>query len=219
MAGFCADVWAETARTRDAIDELPFVRGLGDGTLDRDRFSYYMTQDALYLRGFARALASAAAKAGNGEEIAFFAKAAYDAIVVESALHEGAVGRVADEATASPTCNAYTSYVLSVAHTQGYPELVAAVLPCFWVYADVGERLMAKAGDLSGHPYGEWIATYADEEFARATERVKAIADQLAERADGTTVAGMREAFVRATTYEWMFWDAAWRREEWAYST
>lgn len=217
MAGFCADVWAATAKTRDAIDELPFVRGLRDGTLDRDRFAYYMTQDALYLRGFARALASAAAKAGNGEEIALFAKAAHDTIVVEGALHEGAVGRVADEATPSPTCNAYTSYVLSVAHTQGYPELVAAVLPCFWVYADVGERLMAKVKDLSGHPYGEWIATYADEEFARSTERVKAVADRLADRSDGPTVAGMREAFVRATTYEWMFWEAAWRREEWAH--
>ncbi|WP_239647118.1 thiaminase II [Nocardiopsis salina] len=217
MAGFCTDVWAATSGTRDAIDSLPFVRGLADGSLDRDRFAHYMTQDALYLRGFARALASAAAKAPNGEEIAFFAKAAHDAIVVEGSLHEGQVGRVADEAEPSPTCNAYTSYVLSVAHTQGYAELVAAVLPCFWVYADVGERLMAKAGPLSEHPYGEWIATYADEDFAEATEQAKAIADRQATAADAATVARMREAFSRATTYEWMFWDAAWRREEWAH--
>lgn len=213
--GFCAEVWQATRATRDAMDELPFVKGLGDGSLDRKRFEYYMAQDALYLRGFGRALAAAAAKADTSEEIAFFAKAAHDAIVVETSLHEGTVGKVEEDARPSPTCNAYTSFVLGLAHTQGYPELVAGVLPCFWVYADVGERLMAKAGDLSAHPYGDWIATYADEEFAQATEQVKTIADRLAERADEFTVARMREAFTRATTYEWMFWDAAWRMEDW----
>lgn len=213
--GFCAEVWEATAATRAAIDDLPFVRGLGDGSLDRDRFHYYLTQDTLYLRGFGRALAAAAARADTSEEIAFFAKAAYDAIVVESSLHEGTVGEVAQDAQPSPTCNGYVSYVLSLAQTQGYPELVAGVLPCFWVYADVGERLMAKAGDLTGHPYAEWIGTYADEEFAKATERVRIIADRLAARADTATVERMREAFTRATTYEWMFWDAAWRMEAW----
>lgn len=104
-----------------------------------------------------------------------------------------------------------------MAHTQGYPELVAAVLPCSWVYADVGERLMAKAGELAGHPYGEWIAAYADEEFAQATEQAKAIAGRRAAAADRVTVARMREAFHRSTTYEWMFWDAAPRREAWAH--
>lgn len=213
--GFCAEVWHASEDTRDAMDELPFVRGLGDGTLPRQKFEYYMTQDALYLRGFGRALAAAASKAETSEEIAFFAKAAHEAIVVESSLHEGNVGAVAESSQPSPTCNAYTSYVLALAQTQGYPELVAGVLPCFWVYCDVGERLMAKAGDLASHPYGDWIATYADEEFARSTEQVKSIADRLASRADDFTVTRMREAFLRATTYEWMFWDAAWREETW----
>lgn len=213
--GFCAQVWQATQATRDAMDELPFVKGLGDGSLDRERFEYYMAQDALYLRGFGRALAAAAAKADTSEEIAFFAKAAHDAIMVESSLHEANVGKVGEDVRPSPTCNAYTSYVLGLAHTQGYAELVAGVLPCFWVYADVGERLMAKAGDLSAHPYGDWIATYSDEEFAQATEQVKAITDRLAARSDEFTVGRMRKAFTRATTYEWMFWDAAWRMEDW----
>lgn len=213
--GFCAEVWQASTTTRDAIDELAFVKGLGDGSLPRRKFEYYMTQDALYLRGFGRALAAAASKAELSSEIAFFAKAAYEAIVVESSLHESKVGAVAEDGLPSPTCNAYTSYVLSLAQTQGYPELVAGVLPCFWVYADVGERLMSKAGDLTDHAYGDWIATYADEEFAASTQQVKAIADRLADRADDFTVSRMREAFLRATTYEWMFWDAAWREETW----
>ncbi|GAA1076400.1 thiaminase II [Nocardiopsis composta] len=215
MSGFCAEVWNETAGVRAAIDDLPFVRGLADGSLSRDRFDYYMAQDALYLRGYARALASAAARADRSEEIAFFAKSAHDAIAVESSMHEGFVGDVAD-LRPSPTCTAYVSYLLGLAQTQGYGELAAGVLPCFWVYTDVGARLMEKAGDLAEHPYGEWISTYADEEFAASTRRLCAITDGIAERSDAATVARMREAFATATTYEFHFWEAAWEKEGWA---
>lgn len=217
MGGFCSEVWKATAATRAAIDELPFVKGLADGSLERDRFEYYMVQDALYLRGYARALAVTASRADRAGEIAFFAKAAHDAIMVESSMHEGNVGSVED-AEPSPTGTEYVSYLLSLAQTQGYGELAAGVLPCFWVYMDVGSRLMDKAGDLEGHPYGEWIATYADEAFAESTRRACEIVDGIAERSDEATVRRMREAFVTATTYEWKFWGAAWEKETWPFA-
>ncbi|MDA2814404.1 TenA family protein [Nocardiopsis sp. RSe5-2] len=216
MGGFCAEVWEATAETRAAIDELPFVKGLADGSLERDRFEYYMVQDALYLHGYARALASTAARADRSEEIAFYAKSAHECIVVESALHEGNVGSV-EGAKPSPTGTAYVSYLQSLAQTGGYAELAAGVLPCFWVYMDVGSRLMEKAGDLAGHPYGDWISTYADEAFAESTRKACEITDAIAGRSDAPTVARMREAFARATTYEWKFWDAAWKKETWPF--
>ncbi|MEU6123900.1 thiaminase II [Streptomyces sp. NPDC047123] len=213
---FCDELWTATAEIRSGIDKLPFVTGLGDGTLDRDKFVYYLAQDALYLRGYARALASAAAKADRPEDIAFFAKSAHDAVAVESSLHESNVVDV-DAWTASPTCTGYTSYLLSVAHTQGYPELAAAVLPCFWIYAEVGRALLEQAGDLGAHPYGDWIGTYADEEFEAATERARQVVNRLADQADPGTRARMRTAFTTASTWEWMFWDAAWRVEKWPF--
>ncbi|MFF0739105.1 thiaminase II [Streptomyces sp. NPDC004111] len=213
---FCDELWSATADIRTAIDRLPFVTGLGDGTLDRDKFVYYLAQDAHYLRDYARALASAAAKADRPEDIAFFAKSAHDAVVVESSLHETNVVDV-DAWTPSPTCTGYTSYLLSVAHTQGYAELAAAVLPCFWIYAEVGRTLLAQAGDLAAHPYGDWIGTYADEEFEAATEHARQIVNRLAAQADPATRERMRAAYITASTYEWMFWDAAWRTESWPF--
>ncbi|MGW6060928.1 thiaminase II [Streptomyces sp. NPDC055189] len=214
---FCDELWADTAEIRAAIDKLPFVIALGDGTLDREKFVYYLAQDAHYLRGYARALASAAAKADRPQDIAFFAKSAHDAVVVESSLHESNVVDV-DAWTPSPTGTGYTSYLLSVAHTQGYAELTAAVLPCFWIYAEVGRALLEVAGDLSAHPYGDWIGTYADEEFEAATEHARQIVNRLADQADPATRARMRTAFTTASTWEWMFWDAAWRTESWPLS-
>ncbi|WP_367038462.1 thiaminase II [Streptomyces sp. Je 1-332] len=213
---FCDELWTATAEIRTAIDKLPFVTGLGDGTLDREKFVYYLAQDAHYLRGYARALAGAAAKADQHQDIAFFAKSAHDAVAVESSLHETNVVDV-DAWTPSPTCTGYTSYLLSVAHTQGYPELAAAVLPCFWIYAEVGRALLEQAGDLAVHPYGDWIGTYADDEFEAATEHARQIVNRLADQADPATRARMRTAFTTASTWEWMFWDAAWRVESWPF--
>jgi thiaminase (transcriptional activator TenA) len=215
---FTAGAWTAVAAVRGRIDALPFVRELGAGTLSRSRFEYYLAQDALYLAEYARALAAAAVKAPRAEELAFFASSAHTAVIVERELHAKYVGDLAADnpaLRASPTCAAYTSHLLSVAQTQGYAELVGAVLPCFWIYTDVGARLHAAAGDLSAHPYADWITTYADEAFAASTETVRGIADRAAAESDPETVSRMRAAFVTSARYEWMFWDAAYRLEEW----
>ena len=214
---FTAGAWAAVADVRAAIDSLPFVKELGAGTLSRSRFEYYLTQDALYLAEYARALAAAAVKAPRAEELAFFASSAHTAVVVERELHAKYVADLTGDGAVrpSPTCAAYTSHLLSVAQTQGYAELVGAVLPCFWIYVDVGTRLHAGAGDLAGHPYADWITTYADEAFAASTEKIRGIADRAAAESDPSTVARMRAAFVTSSRYEWMFWDAAYRLEGW----
>jgi thiaminase/transcriptional activator TenA len=211
---FTAEAWFAVAGVRDQIYDSPFVKELGAGTLVRERFVYYLAQDAHYLAEYARALAAAAVKAPNPDELAFFASSAHTAVVVERELHAKHVEDIGAYEP-SPTCRAYTSHLLSVAHTQGYAELVGAVLPCFWIYADVGVRLLGVAGDLSVHPYGDWIATYSDEAFAASTERVREIADGAAAASDPTTVVRMQAAFEMSSRYEWMFWDAAYRRETW----
>lgn len=214
MTTFSERAWAEIEPIRQAIDELPFVTALGDGSLDGERFAYYLAQDAHYLDDYARALAASAAKAPRIDEVAFFAKAAHDAVMVESELHRKHVSDI-ETYRRSPTCAAYTSYLLGVAQTRDYAELVAAVLPCFWIYADVGSRLLERAGELAAHPYGDWIGMYADEEFAEATAKACGITDRVAAEARSGTVDRMSEAFATAARYEWMFWDAAWRREQW----
>jgi thiaminase (transcriptional activator TenA) len=212
MSTFTGSAWAAVAPIRARIDELPFVRELGAGTLARERFTYYLAQDAHYLADYARALAAAAVKAPRAEELAFFASSAHTAVVVERELH---AKYVADFSASrpSPACAGYTAHLLAVAQTQGYAELVGAVLPCFWIYADVGARLLDVAGDVSEHPYGDWIATYADEAFAASTETIRGIADRAAADSDPATVARMLDAFVTSSRYEWMFWDAAYRLE------
>lgn len=210
---FTDDAWEAIAPLRAAIDELPLLNQLRDGTLDSAAFVEYLTQDALYLDSYARTLALAASQARTGEEISFWAYGAHNAIVVEKILHRSF--GVDPDARPSAVCLAYTSYLTSLASRGNYPVLVAGVLPCFWIYEDVGTRLHASAGDLTAHPYGSWITTYADPDFAESTRRAKELVDALAEQADAATVAKMHEAFATAARYEWMFWDAPMRAERW----
>jgi thiaminase/transcriptional activator TenA len=216
---FTEEVWAEAAPILRAIDDHSFVRELAAGTLSRERFQGYMIQDAVYLRGFGRALAYGAVKAPDAEQILHFSKAAEVAIVVERALHAGFLQQVgvdaaeAEAAEASPTCAAYVDHLLASATVGSFGDVAAAVLPCFWIYQDVGTRIAGVAA--SDNPYQAWIDTYAGEEFAAAVARMQAVVDAEAAGAGEAQRASMRARFLRSCRYEWMFWDAAWRMETW----
>ncbi|TYD00609.1 thiaminase II [Arthrobacter echini] len=213
-AVFSAVAWHRTAGVREAIDALPFLRQLADATLPEEIFSHYLAQDALYLAEYGRVLAAAAAQAQSSQEMVFWARSTREVIDVERQLHANHIGDLA-VVEPSPTTVAYTSYLLSLAASGSYPVLAAGLLPCFWIYDDIGSRLRAVAGDLGTHPYGDWIGAYDDPDFTAATDTARTIVDHLAGLADPSTVTRMHAAFHRATQYEWMFWDAAYRQETW----
>jgi len=216
---FTADLWRSIEPVYAAILGHPFVAGLTDGSLPRPSFQFYAVQDALYLREFARALSIAAARAPRDEWIIMFNEHAAGALKVERELHEGffkefglGPGDVASTPLA-PTNLAYTSYLLAVAHTAPFHEAVAALLPCYWIYWEVGKAL-----ERSGSPdplYTRWIGTYASTEFGSVVEAVLDCADALARDLKPAEREAMKRHFITASRYEWMFWDMGLRRETW----
>ncbi|WP_209313803.1 TenA family protein [Blastococcus sp. TF02A-35] len=219
MTSFSDRAWAATSELRAAIDQLPFLSELGAGTLARAAFRHYLEQDALYLAGYARALALLAARAPDAGAAAFWATSAHGCAVVEGQLHtdllaEDLLGTSAGPASASPTCLGYVSYLVATAATAPYAVGAAAVLPCFWVYADVGARLARQAATAPGHPYRRWVDAYAEPGFQEATRRARALTDAAAATAPQDEPA-MQQAFTTAVRYEHAFWQAAWDREQW----
>jgi thiaminase/transcriptional activator TenA len=207
----------QTILTR--ILEHPFISGLTDGTLRRDVFAYYVIQDAHYLLDYARALAIVGAKSPDEQTLAMFCAHAQGAIEVERSLHEGlfrAMGITDDEVRSTPvmpTTLAYTSYLLRACHQGSFAEGLGAVLPCYWIYAEVGSALVARS---SPDPlYARWIATYGGEEFGKIVANVLAVVDRVGETASMAEQAVMRDHALATSRYEWMFWDAGWRRETW----
>ena len=213
------ELWSVMEPTYNQILRHPFVTGLTDGSLPTASFAYYIGQDARYLVDYARALATVAAKGPDAATVAMFAADSRLAIDVESQLHGGLAAELAEQhpdelaAPVSPTTLAYTSYLLRVCSQGDFAEGLAAVLPCYWIYAEVGAALLARS---SPEPlYARWIETYGGEEFAAATAAVLDVVDAVGERASDVQRAAMRDHVGTTTKYEWMFWDAGWRREIW----
>lgn len=196
-----AEWWARTADLRAAMEGDPFLVGLAEGTLDAEVFVRYLAQDTHYLDGYAAVLDRLARHAPDPAEQTFWAACAQACLTTETALHRRwAAGPAPAPAAATRT---YLEH-LRAAAGQGYAQGVAAVLPCFWVYADLGARL-----DPAGNRYADWIITYADPAFQRSTDTARRIADRAAEAVDPVTREAMWRAFERSTEQERAFFAAA----------
>lgn len=219
MSSFTERVWQEVAPIRQAMLTMPFNAELCDGSLSRERFQFYLLQDSVYLKAFARTLAVAAARTADADLILEYARGAEEAMVVERSLHKdflkesGLTHDEIEDAEPTPTTLTYIGYLLSTAHNASFEETVAVLLPCFWVYREVGLAIAAKA--VAPNPYQAWIDTYASDEFGSAVSTQIAIADRVAATASAERQAAMAATFHRSTQLEWMFWDSAYRMERW----
>lgn len=217
-----AALWEATVGLRARIDELDFVRGLGDGLLEHGSFAFYLAQDAIYLRGYARAMARASELAPRFHEQVFWAAGARNALEAELDLHRNWLGSAggtgveevpaatADpDPAAGPVTSGYLEHLLgrdrSMEEHIEYARLVGAVLPCFWVYADVGARLQRL--NHADHPYRDWLETYADPGFAAATGQAIAILETVL-GGNAAERQAAREAFTASVQWEHDFFAA-----------
>ena len=178
-----------------------------------------MIQDAHYLLAYGRALAVCAAKAFEADDVIQFSEAAKTAIVVERSLHDGfmqdfGISKTQFENTPlTLACHHYTAYLQATAWAESYPVVLAALLPCFWIYAEVGKDIVDKAAP--NNPYQAWIDTYAGEDFHTAVRNVIATVDRVAARVDADTLEKMHQAYTHAARLEWLFWDSAYEQRQW----
>ncbi|MBV1781150.1 bifunctional hydroxymethylpyrimidine kinase/phosphomethylpyrimidine kinase [Paeniglutamicibacter sp. ABSL32-1] len=191
--------WEEISGIRAGIDELAFIRRLKDGTLETADFEDYLGQDALYLRAYARVMSRASELAPTTGEQRFWATSAAGCLEEELALHRGRLAEEVPEPSDATT--AYLNHLLSGAND--YPVLAAALLPCFWIYQDVGSRLAASGHPA--HPYADWLAAYSSAQFDEATARAIELVRSVHARADGATRERMWRAFEASSVHELAF--------------
>lgn len=204
-----AALWAAGGETWHQILDLPFVRALGNGTLDEDLFAFYLDQDALYLRDYSRALATLSARADIAEAQVHWAAGAHEAIAAESQLHEGWLANRARLGGPSPITMGYTNFLRASAAGDDYVVGAAAVLPCYWLYEEVGAVLSSQ--NHVDHPYAEWLSMYGGEEFAAEVARSLAEVERAFEAASPAQRVRAARAYLSACVYEREFFDQAHR--------
>lgn len=211
-------LWGSATDVFDRILAHPFLLALSDGTLDPDRFVHFLTQDTHYLTSYEQCLLTLAGRAPDEGTRALLTSHA-DGVGIETALHAelaaslGADWAVASEVAASPTTEAYRNALLRSAALDPFLDGLVALLPCYWIYARVGDHLLRTG---SPHPvYARWIDNYSGGEFEQAVIEVLDLVDTLGRRADLPALDHARALYRRGSQYEWMFWDACYRQETW----
>ena len=199
----------------------PFVLALGDGTLPMGKFKYYILQDARYLEELARVFAAGAKRTTEAETALHFAKLVEETITVERGLHEqyGQLWQLSSsdmrKTPMAPTNYAYCRHMRSVSQDGTLGEITVVALPCAWVYCEVGQHLLKDGPPKNNHPYRDWLLMYGSPEFAEVARWMRDLVNQCAKDAGPAERSRMEEAFLLSSRYEWMFWDMAWREEEW----
>ena len=216
---FTEQLWDSNTDIFDAILAHPFITGLTDGTLPEAAFAHFVVQDGLYLRDYARALAVVATRAPTPEAMQMFARHAADAVAAELELHSsllpelGISAAEAEAAEPTPVNLAYTSYLLATTRGGSYAEGVGVVLPCYWIYWEVGKELVRRGSPDSR--FQRWIDTYSADEFGDVVRAVIAEADRVGALLSESERAVVARHYRATSRYEWMFWDSAYRQESW----
>lgn len=216
---FSEDLWQRNLNLYQQILAHPFNQELAQGSLKQEAFCHYIIQDAHYLVNYGRALAVCAAKAFDAEDIIQFSEAAKLAIVFERDMHNSFFENFHISATdfsntpLSLACHHYSSFLTATAWSESYPVVLASLLPCFWIYAEVGKAIVQQS--VPNNPYQAWIDTYAGDEFNEAVNNVLATIDRIASRCDADTLEKMHQAYRKGAELEWLFWDSAYHQLKW----
>ncbi|GAA4848027.1 thiaminase II [Paenibacillus vulneris] len=199
----------------------PFVQKMGKGTLELEKFRFYMIQDYIYLIDYAKLFALGAVKATDLTTMGTFAALLHSTMNEEMALHRAYAAKFGiseeelEQAQPSPITLAYTHYMLHAAQNGSLAELVSALLPCMWSYWEIGKELARIPGSTEHEWYGEWIRMYSSEEFGTLAMWCIDLLDQLAEGKPQRELNRLEEIFATTTRFEYLFWDMAYRKEMW----
>lgn len=210
---FSQEIWNKTGKVIENIKQHPFNQSLMSGNLEQEKFAYYIEQDILYLNDFARCLAILASKAPL-EYIRKFLKYADDVFVAEQDIVHQFFNKDAfinSSNNVSPSTLSYTAFLFKQCFNESFEVGLAAVLPCFWIYHEIG--LYITQYSVKNNPYSRWIETYSGDDFKKTVDEVIELFDLLAEKASNETKEKMQKNFYTGACLEWHFWDDAYQEK------
>lgn len=217
---FSEHVRQKTDAVWQAIFNHPFVDGMTDDSLPEEKFRYWLRQDYLYLKDYARMFALGASKAHDLETMGWFAKL-FDGIVnFEMEGHRryaASFGVGLDELEGgemAPTCRAYTRELLYTAAHGSLGELTSSLLPCLAGYAETGDHMAARRMPENEF-YRQWVEMYISDEFKELGNYCADLLDRLAENAKPEDLAVWEDRYLHSARFELLFWEMCWTQEEW----
>lgn len=194
----------------------PFIKEMGEGTLDKEKFRRYLIQDFLYLKEYAKVYGIGLVKSESIEEMKFFKNSINGIMEDESATHItylknfGEIVKDLEKYKISFENDNYTDFMKSIALTGDLLDLVIAVLPCAWSYYYIARKMKKiYRHNLDNNFYGHWIESYSCEEYAECAQKNIDFANKICGDLDYKKKEKLKEIFIKASIHEMKFWDMA----------
>ena len=200
--------WEAASAIIQDIQQHPFVQGLKNGYLPKTDFIHYLEQDMVYLKNYGEEMELLSQLMPTPPMQALFQQIAADGVQAENELHQFLSDRwdVHPTKEISKSTQGYMDYTRYYLNSGDVALAIAALLPCFWVYNEIG-HFIADTSLTDEHPYKAWIQTYESEEMNKVVEQVIEIANQIAQECSLEKQATMRAIFVEATRWEYKFFN------------
>lgn len=217
---FSETIRVQTDSHWSAMLEHPFVKGIGAGTLDRDRYEFYLKQDYLYLIEFSRVFALAATKARQLQDMSYFARLLNLTLNTEMELHRrtcadfGISPSELEETEPGLITTAYTNLLVKTCYEGTLKEILAVILPCAAGYVEIAQHLKAQGLPENRH-YRDWIETYSSKEFADYADWLKSRLDRFAKDASANDKQQWRKLYLASARFELLFFEMSWNKELW----
>ncbi|MCI7240012.1 thiaminase II [Aerococcus suis] len=218
---FSERIWPKVEPLWATYLDHPFVKGLGDDSLDPKKFQHWLIQDYNYLIEYARLFAIGAAKAPNLKIMQTFTDLLYGVLFDEMDGHREyakeyglSLENIENTENAEVT-TAYTSYMLNVSQAGNVENVMAAILTCVWSYYYIGHELAKKEDATSQPHYGSWIETYSNDDYKELVDQSITLMDELAAGKPERELEQLEDIVITTSRYEYLFWDMAWNQENW----
>lgn len=213
---FTQDLYGATQDIWKQYFNHPFIRGIENGSLDIEKFKFYMIQDYLYLYDYAKLFAIGILKSDNNDDMKLFASSLDSTLNTEMAIHRGYMERlgISEEDVSNTETSlinlSYTNYMLSIAQKGGQKEVIIALLSCAWTYAEIAKKINENNSSAKEHEfYGEWVSGYLDDSFQNIAQWFLTRVDQFGEYLSDVEKTQLTNIFRNCCVYELKFWDMA----------
>lgn len=220
MARFTEELRSAADPIFQAIFDHPFVRGIAEGTLQKEQLMHYVKQDFEYLNAYIRIYGIAISRCTDRSVMALFNEQISFILNSETHPHQnfcevaGVTYEQLQGYSLAPSADHYVRHMLNAAHEGALEDIVAAMLPCPWTYVEIGRKLLDEINPEASHPFYDWMHFYGDREFG-ITEQLRHVLDDSAQTLTPARKQRLMEHFLKSCQLEYMFWDMAYRLEDW----
>ena len=207
QGGWCDNAMAVVRPLLEKLKAHPFIQGMMDGSLPEEVFQRYLAQDRIYLENYTEEMEAMAAMLPDGEAGEMFRLFVKDSMEAETALNKSLGSSAAAEAM--PATSSYMAHTRSFVDAGDKALALASLLPCMWLYNELGKYMESgmKGGDAN--PYREWVSLYSSPLMEQGVPVMQALADSLAAAETTSRKAEMRHVFCQSCRYELAFFQQA----------